>query len=89
MGKALGFRAEAKQLHWAVVEGTRDNPILLGQDIVAAPISLDEAPALSWYSSRVKLLVETYKPTVAAIRMAELIGPGIFDPPQELVSGKI
>jgi hypothetical protein len=76
MSRALGFRAEAKQLHWAVVEGTRDIPIVVGRDIIAAPISLDEAPSLSWYSSRVKLLVETYEPTVAAIRTAESIARG-------------
>lgn len=76
MGLVLGFRAEAKQIYWAVVEGTRNAPILIAHDRAAAPVNLDEAPSLSWYSNRVKLLVETYKPAVAAIRAAESIQRG-------------
>lgn len=76
MERSLGFRAEAKQIHWAVVEGTRHAPILIARDAAAAPVNLDEAPALSWYSTRVKHIVETYKPAVAAIRTAESIAQG-------------
>jgi hypothetical protein len=69
--RALGFRAEAHKVYWAVVEGTREAPILVANDSAAAPVNLDEAPALSWYRSRVKLIVETYKPSMAMIRSAE------------------
>jgi len=73
MDRALGFRAEPKQINWAIVEGTRSSPILVAHDVAAAPVNLDEAPALSWYTSRVKLIVEKYKPVVAMIRAAESI----------------
>ncbi|MGD1211288.1 MAG: hypothetical protein ABR973_08040 [Candidatus Acidiferrales bacterium] len=73
MERVLGFRAEAKEVHWAVVEGTRNAPILVARDAAAAPVTLDDAPALSWYSNRAKFIVETYKPVGAAIRTAESI----------------
>jgi hypothetical protein len=71
MGRALGFRAESQQIHWAVVEGTQHDPILVAHDKAAAPVDLDEASALSWYSSRVRYVIETYHPARAAIRSAE------------------
>lgn len=76
MERVLGFRAEPRQIHWAVVEGTRRVPILVAHSNAAAPVNLDEAPALSWYSTRVKHIVETYKPAVAAIRTAESVARG-------------
>jgi hypothetical protein len=69
--RALGFRAETHKIYWAVVEGTRKAPILVAHDNAAAPVNLAEAPALSWYSGRVRHIVETYKPGVAMIRSAE------------------
>jgi hypothetical protein len=76
MERALGFRAEADRINWAVVEGTRNAPILVARDTAAAPVNLEEGPALSWYSCRVKLLVEAYKPAVATIRTAESVARG-------------
>jgi hypothetical protein len=74
--RALGFRTEAKKIHWAIVEGTRNAPILVAHDKAAAPINLEEASALSWYRSRVQHIVDTHKPTVAAIRSAEPVARG-------------
>jgi hypothetical protein len=71
MERALGFRAETHKIYWAVVEGTRAAPILVAHDDAAAPVNLAEAPALSWYSGRVKHIVETYKPNAAMVRSAE------------------
>jgi hypothetical protein len=76
MKRALGFRAEAKQVHWAIVEGTQRAPILVAHDKAAAPINLDEAPALTWYGTRVRHIVETYKPYMASIRSVEPIARG-------------
>jgi hypothetical protein len=76
MNRALGFRAEPKQIHWAIVEGARRAPIVIAYDSAAAPVNLDEAPALSWYTSRVKLIVEQYRPVVAMIRTAESVARG-------------
>jgi hypothetical protein len=74
--RALGFRADAKQVHWAIVEGTRRVPILVAHDKAAAPVNLEEAPAMTWYSIRVRHIVQTYKPDVAAIRSVEPIARG-------------
>jgi hypothetical protein len=71
MNRALGFRAEAKQFYWAVVEGTRSAPKLVGHGKAAAPVDLDVAAALSWYGGRVRLVIETHKPSVAAVRSPE------------------
>lgn len=76
MKRALGLRAEAKQIHWAVVEGTRDNPILVDHGNAAAPVDLDDGPALSWYSSRVKYIIQSHQPNLATIRTAESIARG-------------
>jgi hypothetical protein len=74
--RALGFRAEARHVYWAVVEGTRHDPILIEHGKAAAPVDLDEAPALSWYASRVRLIVETHKPIMAAVRFPESFALG-------------
>jgi hypothetical protein len=74
--RVLGFRAEANKIHWAVVEGTRRAPILVAHDKAAAPVNLEEAPALSWYGSRVRFLVESYKPLAATVRTAESVARG-------------
>lgn len=59
-----------------MVEGTRSSPRLIAHDSAAAPVSLAEAPALSWYSNRVRLVVERYKPDAATIRAAESVARG-------------
>jgi hypothetical protein len=76
MDRALGLRAEPKQIHWAILEGTRRNPVVVAHDSAAAPVILDEGPALSWYTNRIKLIVEKYKPGIAMIRTAESIARG-------------
>jgi len=76
MERALGFRAEPSQIHWAVVEGTQRAPILVAHDNAAAPVNLREAPALSWYRTRVKHIIGTYKPGAATIRCAESVARG-------------
>jgi hypothetical protein len=76
MSRALGFRAEPRQIYWAIVEGTRPAPRLIAHDTAAAPVNLDEAAALSWYTNRIKLIIEQYKPAVAMIRTAESVARG-------------
>jgi hypothetical protein len=58
------------------VEGTRHAPIHVEHGVAVAPVNLDEAPALSWYSDRVKLIIQTHKPKTAMIRSAEAIARG-------------
>lgn len=76
MERALGFRAEAHKICWAVVEGTKNAPVLVAHDSAAAPVNLEEAPSLSWYSNRIRYVVQTYKPSVATIRSAEPFARG-------------
>lgn len=58
------------------MEGTRHAPIHVEHGVAVAPVNLDEAPALSWYSDRVKLIIQTHKPKTAMIRSAEAIARG-------------
>jgi hypothetical protein len=76
MARILGFRAEAKQFYWALVEGTRREPILVAHDKAAAPVDLDEAAALSWFRERVRLLIQAHKPDGAALRSPEPVALG-------------
>jgi hypothetical protein len=74
--RALGLRAAASEIYWAVVEGTESAPILVAHERVAAPVGLDEAPALSWYHERVRHIVDAFKPGAAGVRTAEPIARG-------------
>jgi hypothetical protein len=76
MDRALGLRAEPKQIHWAIVEGTRRAPVLIAYDNAAAPVNLEEGPALSWYTNRIKLIIDKYRPAVAMVRTAESVARG-------------
>jgi hypothetical protein len=76
MGRALGLRAEAKQLHWAIVEGTQGEPVLVAQDKAAAPVDAAEASALSWYRNRVLYIIEQFKPDAVGVRYPEPFAQG-------------
>jgi hypothetical protein len=74
--RALGLRAAASEVYWAVVEGTNSTPILVAHEKIAAPVDLDEAPALSWYHERVRHVIEAYRPGKAGVRAAEPVARG-------------
>lgn len=76
MERALGLRAKAHRISWAVVEGTSKNPILVAHDNAAAPVNLPEAQALSWYAGRVKHIIATYTPVAAMVRSVEPTAQG-------------
>lgn len=69
--RSLGLRAEPRVLHWAVVEGTQDEPVLTAHDKAEAPASFDEPAALSWFRNRVLFLIDTYEPAAAGVRFPE------------------
>lgn len=71
MKVGLGLRAEPHKIYWAVVQGTKDAPVLVAHESAAAPVNFDEPPALTWYAARVRYIVETYKPNEAMIRSVE------------------
>jgi Holliday junction resolvasome RuvABC endonuclease subunit len=72
----LGLRAEPTALHWAIVEGTRSEPILKAHDRAVAPASYGEPAALAWIRSRVLHLIDTYRPDAVGVRFQESFGPG-------------
>lgn len=71
MTRALGFRADAKQIHWAIVEGTKHAPIRVASEKATAPVGLEEAAALTWYCTRVRHIIQTHTPHSAMIRSVE------------------
>jgi len=79
MPKILGFRADAKHVYWAVVEGDQDTPVVVAKDKASAPVDLDEASSLAWYRVRVHLIISTQTPTAVAIRQPEPIARGSSD----------
>ena len=72
--RALGLRVEPKQLHWAVVEGDPDAPILVGHDKAKPPVHVGEPEALSYYRERLTFLIEKYQVKMVGIRYQETHG---------------
>jgi hypothetical protein len=70
----IGIRAEPSGFTWAVVQGTRDRPILVGVDTASAPTSYEEPDALKWHRARLATLVTQYQATAIAIRLPESFG---------------
>lgn len=75
--KAIGFRAEPAAVNWAVVEGSKEQPILLGSGKETAPTTFDEVAALKWFRDRIQYIVKTYSPSVAAVRYPETFQPRV------------
>src|SRR6266853_3731708 len=71
MAPCLGIRVEPSCIHWAVVEGRRDLPILIATDDATAPVQWDEAKALSWYRERILHIIGQYHPATVAVRYQE------------------
>ena len=72
----MGFRVEPKLIHWAVVEGTQEVPIVVAHDKIIAPATADEAAALGTFRERARHLFTTYGPNAVAIRSAEPMARG-------------
>ncbi len=72
MVKAIGFRVEPQTVNYAVVEGTKQEPILIVNDKITPPKSyLQESQQLVWYRNRLLIILEQYQPQFGAIRCAE------------------
>lgn len=69
--RAVGFRAEKDRVHWAIVEGTPQSPVLVAHDKFSAPNTYDEADKLVWYRQRILSLVEQHELDRAAVRACE------------------
>lgn len=75
----LGLRADPEGFHWAVVTGSRREPILLAHDYAEAPRTYTEAQALAWCRARVHEIIDLHKPQRVAIRYPEPISRGKGD----------
>lgn len=74
MVKAIGFRVEPQTVNYAVVEGTKQEPVLIAHDKMSPPNSYDkESDKLAWYRKCLLTIIEQYQPQYAAIRLPEPI----------------
>jgi hypothetical protein len=64
---------EPSAVHYAVVEGSVDEPVLVDSGRYSAPKDFDEAEALTWYRKRTKELLEQFGPGRGAIKYMESI----------------
>jgi hypothetical protein len=71
---ALGLRIEPHRLHWAIVSGSADAPVLEAHDHAIAPVAYSEARKLAWYRDRVSHIIQQFTPVIAAVRYAEVFG---------------
>jgi hypothetical protein len=72
MIKAIGFRVEAKTVHYAIVGGTKLVPTLFYHDKMTPPSSYDkECCQLAWYRDRLFNIIVEYQPKLGAIRFPE------------------
>jgi hypothetical protein len=53
--------------------------MLVAHDTAAAPVDLEEAPALSWLRDRARLVIEANKPDGAVLRAPEPVAAGNTD----------
>jgi hypothetical protein len=72
--RVLGLRAEPSLLHWAIVEGSAENPILVDHDKAKPPVHVEEPEMLNWYRKRLAFLVEKYGAKVVGVRYQETHG---------------
>jgi hypothetical protein len=71
MSCVLGIRAEPGAVHWAVVSGNHQQPILDASGSEHAPASYSEAESLAWIRNQVLRILDTYKPAKVAVRYPE------------------
>lgn len=76
MKRAIGFRVEPRAVHWALVEGTGEEPVLVESATISAAKTHTEPEALSWFRARIKDLILRYEPSAAGIKYTEQIARG-------------
>lgn len=72
---AIGFRAEKDRVHWAVVKGTIENPVVEAHDCIKAPTDYEDGEALSYFHNNIIVVLEQYNPDSAAMRYGETFLP--------------
>jgi len=69
--RSIGIRAEADGINWAVIEGSREDPVLHAHGSEKAPAAYNEAERLSWVRQRILHIITQYEPTGMAVRYPE------------------
>ena len=64
----LGVRAEPAAIHWAIVQGTLNRPILHAHGSEVAPNAYTEGESLVWIRKRLVYIIDTFKPMKVAVR---------------------
>ncbi len=76
MNKAIGFRAEPKSVHWAVVEGSSTEPILVDRGTITSPKTYGEPQSLTWFRARAQELLARFGPESGGIKYTEQLARG-------------
>lgn len=71
MSKAIGFRVEGKNVHWAIVAVDRDSLILEDSATFTAPRGVSEGSALTYIRERVGRILEQHTPDFGAVKYTE------------------
>ena len=74
--RVLGLRADARQVYWAVVEGTQADAVVVARDDATAPTTFDDAQALGWFRDRLHLVIDQYAPQSIGVRLPEPVAQG-------------
>jgi hypothetical protein len=68
---AIGFRAEPKQVFWAVIDGPEEPVRLVASGKLSPAGTFSEAASLAWYRSEIKNFITKFDPVWAAVRYPE------------------
>lgn len=71
MKGVLGVRAEPAAIHWAIVTGTMNRPILHAKGTESAPHAFTEGESLAWIRQKMLYIIDTFKPARVAVRYPE------------------
>lgn len=69
--KSLGLRVEATTVHWAIVEGTPEDPTLVESGRLRFPKNRTTHEQLSWLRTEICALVAQFGATSGGIRLPE------------------
>jgi hypothetical protein len=72
--RAIGFRAEPKAVHYAVIDVDSDAKVVSDHGKFHPPTTYDEAESLKWYRAHIIQEIEKHQPDSAGIRFPEVFG---------------
>lgn len=71
--RTIGFRATAKEVFYAVLEGETSKPLLIALDKLKAPVAYDVPQMLAWYREHCQLIFNEFKINACGVRTPEPI----------------